>query len=110
VMEACRRRIAECEKAGAVFAVVDAALLLEVDVPFGIDLLIALRASRDEQERRLVRKGGAAREEIARRLDSQERLESAFGRADVVVDTTGPLGDVLVTIDRVVDEFLSRDA
>jgi len=109
VMEECRRRIAECEKAGAAFAVVDAALLLEVEVPFEIDLVIALRASRSEQERRLLRKGGATREEIARRLDSQARLEEAFDRADVVVDTTEPLPDVLVEIDRVVDELLLRD-
>lgn len=109
VMEACRRRIAGYEKAGAAFAVVDAALLLEVEMPFGIDLVIALRAERGERERRLLRKGGAAREEIAARLDSQARLDESFGRADVVVDTTGPLADVLVAVDRAVDELLSRD-
>lgn len=109
VMEACRRRIVESERAGAAFAVVDAALLLEVESPFEIDLVIALRASRDEKEKRLLRKGGAAAEEIARRLDAQARLEQAFDRADVVVDTTGPLDDVLVAVDRVVDELLARN-
>jgi dephospho-CoA kinase len=109
VMEECRRRIAECEKAGAALAVVDAALLLDVEAPFEIDLVIALRAERDERERRLLEKGGAARGEISARLDSQARLEESFDRADVVFDTTGPLAEVLAAIDRAVDELLSRD-
>jgi dephospho-CoA kinase len=110
VMEECRRRIGECEKAGVVLAVVDAALLLDVSAPFEIDLVIALRAERGERERRLLEKGGAERGEIAARLDSQGRLEESFDRADVVVDTTGPLADVFAAIDRAVDELLSRDS
>ena len=107
VLEVCRQRILEFETAGVALAVVDAALLLEVVVPFDIDLVIALRATRGEQERRLLKKGGATREEIAARLDNQARLEESFGKADVVVDTAKPLPAVLVEIDRIVDEFLT---
>lgn len=108
VMEECRRRIAEMERSGAPFAVVDAALLLEAAAPFEIDLVIALRAERGERERRLLAKGDATREEIAARLDGQAGLERSFGRADVVVDTTGPLSEVFAAIDRAVDGLLFK--
>jgi dephospho-CoA kinase len=109
VMEECRRRVEECEKDGAPFAVVDAALLLDVEAPFDIDIVIALRAPRDERERRLLRKGGATSAEITARLESQARLDESFARADVVVDTRGALGEVLSAIDRIVDEVLARE-
>lgn len=110
VMEVCRQRILEIESAGVVLVVVDAALLLEVAVPFEIDLVIALRATRGEQERRLLEKGGATREEIIARLDNQARLGESFGKADVVVDTAKPLPAVLAEIDRVMDELLAGGA
>jgi dephospho-CoA kinase len=106
IMEICRRKVLEFDAAGAALVVIDAALLLEVEIPFEIDLVIALRAARDEQERRLLAKGGASRGEIAARLDGQERLEQSFDRADVVLDTTKPLHAVLAEVDRVVDDLL----
>ena len=110
VLEVCRRELEKCENDGAALAVVDAALLLEVDAPFRIDLVIALRASRDEQARRLSAKGGATREEIEARLDSQRRLEGSYADADVVLDTTKPLALVLAEVDRVVDALLEDDS
>ena len=109
VLEVCRQRILEFETAGVALVVVDAALLLDVVVPFDIDLVIALRATRGEKERRLLARGEATREEITARLDNQARLEKSFDKADVVVDTTKPVAAVLVEIDRVVDELLAGD-
>jgi dephospho-CoA kinase len=106
VLEVCRRKIREYEAAGMTLAVVDAALLLDVDAPFEIDLVIALRADRTAREKRLLEKGGSTREEIAARLDSQADLERSFARADIVLDTNRPLAEVLAEIDRVVDAFL----
>jgi len=110
VLEVCRRKLEELETAGVALAVVDAALLLEVGVPFDIDLVIALRASRDDQVRRLLAKGGATRSEIEDRLDSQSHLERSYGAADVVVDTAKPLALVLAEVDRAVDALLAGDS
>jgi dephospho-CoA kinase len=108
VLEACRRMILQLEEDGTEMVVVDAALLLEVEFPFEFDLVIALRAPRVEQEKRLLAKGGASRDEIAARLDSQARLERSFEDADVVLDTTGPLHRVLAEVDRIVDGLVSK--
>lgn len=108
VLESCRRRLAEFESQGVELAVVDAALLLEVEVPFRLDLVVALRVSRDVQTERLLAKGGATLDGIVARLDSQSELERAFDRADVVIDAARSLADVLADVDRVVGELLSR--
>ncbi len=108
ILEICRRKVLEFEAAGVALVVVDAALLLEVEIPFEIDLVIALRATRDEQVSRLLAKGGASRREIAARLDGQERLERSFDRADVVLEATKPLHTVLAEVDRIVDGLLSK--
>ena len=111
VLERCRQRLLEFESQGVGLVVVDAALLLEVEVPFRLDLVVALRASRDVQLERLLAKGGAAtRGEINARLETQSDLERSFDKADVVIDTGRPLGEVLADIDRVVQEMCSRDS
>ena len=110
VLERCRRKLSEFESRGVDLVVVDAALLLEVDVPFKLDFVVALRASRDVQVARLLSKGGANREEIIARLESQSNLERSFERADVVIDAARPLAVVLAEVDRVVGEWLSRDS
>jgi dephospho-CoA kinase len=108
VLEACRRKLAEFESQGVELAVVDAALLLEVEVPFELDLVIALRVSREVQIERLLAKGGATLDEIVARLDSQSDLERTLDRADIVIDTGRPVADVLADVDRVIGGLLSR--
>jgi dephospho-CoA kinase len=106
VIEGFLRQLEAFENAGFELAVVDAALLLEVDVPFDIDLVIALRASREEQTRRLIAKGGVSRAEVTARLDNQAHIEKSFYRADVLLDTNRPLSDVLSEIDDLVQVLL----
>lgn len=110
VAEICRLKLLEFGEADVEVVVVDAALLLEVEVPFEFDLVISLRVSREEQMRRLLAKGGATRSEISARLDSQSRLERSLHKADVVLDTTNPLPLVLAEVDRVVDRLFSSGA
>lgn len=110
ILEECRRRLAELESQGFALAVVDAALLLEVEVPFRLDRVVALRAPRDVQIERLLAKGGATLAEISARLEGQSDLERSFERADAVIDTARPLSEVLAEIDRLVDELLSDES
>jgi dephospho-CoA kinase len=110
VLETCRRRLVALEEQGVELAVVDAALLLEVEVPFRLDLVVALRAPREVQLDWLLAKGGTTVEEIVARLDSQSSLERSFGRADVVIDSARPLDEVLADVDRAVGGWLSGGA
>ena len=109
VLEACRRQIEAYGEEGKPIVVVDAALLLYVDLPFDLDLVVALRADRDEQMRRLLAKEGVTRAEIAARLENQADLEKSFYRADVVLDTNKSLVLVLEQIDDLVDRLLERE-
>jgi len=108
IIEACGRKVGEMREAGVEFAVIDAALLLEVDHPLPVDFTIALRCRKEEQVRRLVAKGGATEEEIRMRLERQAGLQDSFSWADIVLDTDGDLADVLAQVDRIVDEVLAQ--
>lgn len=108
ILDACMKKADELREAGTEFAVIDAALLLEVDHPLPVDFTIALRCGKEEQVRRLLAKGGVTEEEIRRRLERQSGLQDSFHRADMVLDTEGELSDVLAAVDRIVDEVLSQ--
>jgi dephospho-CoA kinase len=108
IIDACMRKANELRERGAEFAVIDAALLLEVDHLLPVDLTIALRCKKEEQVKRLLAKGGVTEEEIRRRLERQAGLQDSFHRADIVLDTDGDLPDVLAAVDHIVDEVLAQ--
>lgn len=87
--------------------VIDAALLLEVPLPFEVDLMIALRCARDERLRRL-RAAGVPEKVIHARLASQANLETPFDRADIVLDTEKPKEELFVEIDRIIEVLLGE--
>ncbi|NIM19477.1 MAG: dephospho-CoA kinase [Candidatus Latescibacteria bacterium] len=109
IIEACLKRLDQLQQDGFEFVVIDAALLLEVDLPFHMDVAIALRCDKEEQIRRLRAKGGATEEEIRLRLKSQVDLESSFHNADIIIDTDGELSQVLAEVDAIVDDVLDRN-
>lgn len=104
----CGELIRAAEAGGAEFAVVDGALLLDSQMPFRFDMMIALRIDGREQKRRLMAKGGWSEEQLDRRLGSQGHIEKSFYKADVVIDTGRQLSDVLSDIDDHVDRLLGR--
>ncbi len=109
--EIVRRTVEAVEaarRAGARLVVVDAALLLEVDLPLRFDLVLALRAPRDVCRRRLLERDDRSPEAVERRLDAQRELEKSFVRADAIVDTDRALPDVLAEVDRRVDGLFSE--
>ena len=103
----CGQRVEAARSQGAPLVVVDAALLLDSAMPFEFDLMIALRASRDTQMRRLVERGDRTEAEVRARLDRQGDIEKSFYKADVVVDTDKDLPQVLAEIDRHVAPLLN---
>lgn len=106
IIRECVERLDALRNEGKSLAVIDAALLLEVPMPFKIDLMIALRCPRDEQLRRLLAPEGADEEQIRARVESQAHIEKSFYRADVVVDTGRPKDEVLEEIDKVIPFLL----
>ncbi len=106
IIRECERAVEEFRKQNVDLVVIDAALLLEVPLPFEVDLMIALRCSREEQLCRLQKKGGVEDEQLEARLASQAELEKAFYRADVVVDTGKPKAVVLSEVLRLIDFLL----
>ncbi len=108
IVRVCEQRISELAKQGVGLVVIDAALLLEVPLPFEVDLMIALRCSREEQLRRLQAKGGFSREQIETRLANQAAIQESFSRADVVVDTDRPKPVVLSEVERLIGFLLDE--
>jgi dephospho-CoA kinase len=105
------RSSAEVEKAraeGAPVVVVDAALLLDVDMSIPFDLTIALKCDPEIRLARLRGRVGWSEGELRSRLEAQNDLEKHFYKADAVIDTGPALADVLATVDRLLDEKLPR--
>jgi len=100
--------VAAARDSGARLVVVDAALLLEVALPFGFDLLLALRCDTEERVRRLLSKGHRSEAEIRDRIARQSAMEKHFYKADAVVDTGRDLSAVLADVDRLVQAARSR--
>jgi dephospho-CoA kinase len=102
IVRGCAAAVGAAAAAGEPLAVVDAALLLEVEMRVAWDLTIALRCPRPERVRRIMAKGGWSEEEARLRLDSQAHIEKSFYKADAVVDTGRRIEEVLAEVDRVV--------
>lgn len=103
----CGQRVEVLKKAGVPFVVIDGALLLDSQMPFGWDLMIALECDEAEQLVRLMAMGGRTEGEVRDRLASQRGIRDSIGKADVVVDTCRPKDEVLAEIDALIDDLLS---
>jgi dephospho-CoA kinase len=108
VVARCAEAVARAKVDGVPLVVVDAALILEVPMPFGFDLTIALTCDREERMRRLMAKGGWSRDDLRARLDRQDGMEKHFYKADAVVDTGRALPAVLAAVEALVDAALER--
>jgi dephospho-CoA kinase len=103
----CGERVEQLKSQGAPFVVIDGALLLDAQMPFTWDLMIALRCEEAEQLKRLMAMGGRTEEEVRQRLHSQRRIRDSFDRADIVIDTCRPKVEVLAEIDGLIDDLLA---
>ena len=106
IIARCGAEIDAARSQGVPVAVVDAALLLDVAMPFPFDVLIALTADSETRLARLHTRGGWSDAELRARLEAQSGLEKHFYKADAVVDTGPALPDVLARVDELVDDRL----
>ena len=109
IVRRCAAEVAAARARGDGVAVIDAALLLEVDMQVAFDLVIALSCDRDVRLARIMAKGGWSEAEVRARLDSQAGMEKHFYKADAVVDTGRDLQRVLEDVDRLVDAALEPE-
>jgi len=110
VMRRCGEAVEAARVAGARVAVVDAALLLEVAMPFALDLLIALRCDPETRLARIMAKGGWTEADVRARLERQRHMEKHFDKADAVVDTGRDLSEVFKDIDARVASALDAES
>jgi dephospho-CoA kinase len=108
IIARCADEVARARAQGVPVVVVDAALILEVDMSISFDLTIALTCDNETRLARLRGRGGWSEAELRTRLEAQKALEKHFYKADAVVDTGPALPDVLAEIDRLVGERLPR--
>jgi dephospho-CoA kinase len=108
IIARCSRNVEDARATGARVVVVDAALLLEVDMQMKFDFTIALTCDPEIRMARLRGRGGWSDEELRSRLAAQRGLEKHFYKADAVVDTGPALPEVLAAVDRLLDERFSR--
>jgi dephospho-CoA kinase len=109
VVASCAEAVVRARVAAVPLVVVDAALLMEVPMPFGFDLTIALTCDRGERMRRLLAKGGWSEDDVRARLDRQDGMEKHFYKADAVVDTGRDLAAVLADVEVLVDAVVKRE-
>ena len=108
IVARCAAEVEAARAAGVNVAVVDAALLLEVDMQQTFDFVLALRCDTETRMARLRGRAGWSEAELRARLDAQDDLEKHFYKADAVVDTGAALDDVLAGVDRLLEEQLFR--
>lgn len=106
----CGAQVAAARKSAARVAVVDAALLLEVAMPFRFDLLLALACDLETRLARIMAKGGWVEADIRARLERQRDMEKHFYKADGVVDTGRDLPSVLKDVDARVASALHSES
>ena len=101
-----RARAAEIEASSPADAVVvhDIPLLVETGQADKFDVVVVVDVPKELQVERLTGARGMTAEEAEARIASQASREDRLAVADVVVDNSGPLGD----LDRLVDEVWAK--
>lgn len=90
--------------------VLDAALLIEVGLGEGLDMLIVVSATEDIRRERLVRSRGMTHEDVTKRMRAQAPPEQLLARADVVVHNDGDLQALEREADRIWADLQKRRA
>lgn len=85
------RAISDARTSGAAACVLDMPLLYEKDLDSLCDRVWCAYVPRDTQLERLMLRDGFTREEAEQRLRSQLPADKKAAKADVVIDTSGPI-------------------
>lgn len=90
------------------FAVVDAALMIEVGRHSRFDTVVVVHCSPEEQLRRVMKRDGISAEQARRRIASQMPITEKMHYADHLIDSSGTYEETRKQVSQVFDEILSR--
>lgn len=90
--------------------VIDAALIVELGLDKAVDALIVVDADQKVREQRLVRNRGMRHEDFVARVGAQARTDDLLRKADIVVQNSGTMEDLVAEADRVWADLQERAA
>lgn len=90
--------------------VIDAALIVELGLDKAVDALIVVDADQKVREQRLVRSRGMRPEDFLARVGAQAGSADLLRKADVVVQNSGTIEDLVAEADRVWADLQERAA
>lgn len=86
-------------------AVIDAPLLVEASLVNMVDKLIVVKASRENQIKRCMKKFGISRKDVLKRTAHQISLEDKVKLADYVIDNNGKKNETGKQVKRIWEEL-----
>jgi len=106
VVRETRRRLAELEKRGVRFAVIEAAFLVEAGLDKLCDSVWFVDADDKSRNERVMRGRGWSPDEAARREKFQMPLAEKRAAADRIIENRSSLGDLEARMDRILKDEL----
>lgn len=104
IREKLREELAGLAANGRDCAVLDHPLLFEISMEVLADEVWVVACNPETQRQRLIKRDGLSPEAVEQRLAAQWPLEEKVRRADVVVFNDGSLGELRLTVQRVLKE------
>lgn len=90
--------LSQCRKEQQPMAVLDVPLLIECGWHKRVDSVWLVSVSKELQVKRGLQRGGISRENLLARIEAQMSLEEKSQVADVILDNSGTLEDILAQV------------
>lgn len=75
-------------------------LLVEAKVQYPFDMVVTVEAGEDNQIQRLISTRGLSEQEANKRISSQASAKQRINRADVVIDSSGPIENLTPQVEK----------
>jgi len=93
------------ERSKKEIVVIDAPLLVEAHLMNMIDKLLVVKASRENQIKRCVKKFGISKKDVLERIGHQIPIEEKVKMADYIIDNNGKMGETEKQVKRIWEEI-----
>lgn len=80
-------------------------LLVEAKVQYPFDMVVTVEAGEDNQIQRLISTRGLSEQEANNRISSQASAKQRINRADVVIDSSGPIENLTPQVEKLWSEI-----
>jgi dephospho-CoA kinase len=80
-------------------------LLVEAKVQYPFDMVVTVEAGEDNQIQRLISTRGLSEQEAKNRISSQASAKQRINRADVVIDSSGPIENLTPQVEKLWSEI-----